>query len=37
MRSLKSPHDRPISIEEMDDGIGEFLKEDNERIRKGLA
>lgn len=36
MGSLKSPHDRPITIEEMDEAIGKYLQEDDERIRKGL-
>ncbi|MEP7362349.1 MAG: AbrB/MazE/SpoVT family DNA-binding domain-containing protein [Acidobacteriota bacterium] len=36
MGSLKSRLDRPVTIEEMDEGIAEFLREDHERIRKGL-
>lgn len=34
---FKSPHDRPITVEEMDEGIAEYLREDHERIRKGIA
>ena len=37
MGSLKSPYDRPVTVEDMDAGIAEFLREDHERIRKGIA
>lgn len=33
---FKSPHDRPITIGEMDEAVGKYLQEDDERIRKGL-
>lgn len=37
MGSIKSPHDRLVTIEEMEEGIAEYVWEDNERIRKGLT
>ena len=31
------PGMRPVSVEEMDESIGRYLAEDDERIRKGLS
>ena len=36
MGSLKSPHDRPVTIEEMHQAVAHEVGEDHERIRKGL-
>jgi len=32
---LHRPGMRPVSVEEMDDAIGRYLAEDDERIQKG--
>ena len=37
MGSIKSPYDRPVTIEEMDESIGEYLAEEDERIQKRLT
>jgi len=35
--ALHRPGMRPASIQEMDDSVGRYLAEDDERIRKGRA